>query len=54
MENDLEQNLKLNLEKAKVESKLEIAKAMLSKGFDEHTIFETTGCTKQEIKKYFP
>jgi predicted transposase/invertase (TIGR01784 family) len=36
------------------EGKIEIAKTMIEKGFDEKSIFEITGLTTQEIKKYFP
>jgi predicted transposase/invertase (TIGR01784 family) len=42
------------VEKGKIEGKLEIAKNLISKGFDEKSIFEITGLTIQEIKKYFP
>jgi predicted transposase/invertase (TIGR01784 family) len=37
----------------KLEGKIEIAQNLIAKGFDENTIFELTGFTKQEIKKYF-
>ena len=34
--------------------KLEIAKTMINKGFDEQSILEITGFTIGEFKKYFP
>jgi len=37
----------------KIEGKLEIAKNMISKGFDEKSILEITGLPVQEVKKYF-
>ena len=40
--------------KGKAEGKLEIAKAMVAKGFDEKSILEITGLTIKEVKKYFP
>ena len=38
----------------KIEGKLEIAKNLISKGFDEKSILEITGLTIAEVKKYFP
>ena len=40
------------LEEGKIAGKLEIAKNLIAKGFDEKLIFELTGLTVQEIKKY--
>jgi predicted transposase/invertase (TIGR01784 family) len=40
--------------KGKAEGKLEIAKNLITKGFDEKSIFEITGLTIQEVKKHFP
>ena len=37
----------------KIEGKLEIAKNLISKGFDDKTIFELTGVTVEEVKKHF-
>lgn len=42
------------VEKGKIEGKLEIAKNLISKGFDEKSILEITGLTIAEVKKYFP
>jgi predicted transposase/invertase (TIGR01784 family) len=42
------------MEKGKVEGKLEIARNLIAKGFDEKTILELTGLTAKEVKKYFP
>ncbi len=40
-------------EKSQIKDKLEIAKNLIAKGFDEKTILELTGLSVQEIKKYF-
>jgi predicted transposase/invertase (TIGR01784 family) len=37
----------------KLESRLEIAKNLIAKGFDEKSIFEITGLNAKEIKQYF-
>jgi predicted transposase/invertase (TIGR01784 family) len=42
------------VEKGKIEGKLEIAKNLIFKGFDEKSILEITGLTIAEVKKYFP
>jgi predicted transposase/invertase (TIGR01784 family) len=44
----------IGIEKGKIEGKLEIAKNLISKGFDEKSILEITGLTIGEVKKYFP
>jgi len=40
--------------KGKLEGRLEIAKNMIAKGFDEKSILEITGFAMEEVKKYFP
>ena len=40
--------------KGKLEGKLEIAKNLIAKGFDDKAVLELTGLTVQEVKKYFP
>jgi len=42
------------LAKGEMKSKLEIAKNLIAKGFDEKSILEITGLNSSEIKKYFP
>ncbi len=37
----------------RVETKVEVAKNMIVRGFDEKSIFEITGLTAEEVKKYF-
>ena len=51
---ELEDSFEKGMEKGELKGKLEIAKNLLAKGFDEKTILELTGLTIQEIKKYFP
>ena len=42
------------LAEGEIKGKLEIAKNLIAKGFDDKTILELTGFTAEEIKKYFP
>jgi len=41
------------LEEGIQKGKLEIARNLIAKGYDDATIFDLTGLTAQEIKKYF-
>jgi len=41
------------LEEGMQKGKLEIARNLIAKGYDDATIFDLTGLTAQEIKKYF-
>ena len=53
-ENTLEKARSDGKEEGKIEGKIEVAKHLIAKGFDDKMIFETTGLTVQEVKKYFP
>ncbi len=50
----MEKGKVLGIEEGVIKGKLEIAKNLIAKGFDEKTILELTGLTVQEVKKYFP
>lgn len=51
--NTLKKTASIAKAEGKAEGKIEIAKTMIAKGFDEQAILEITGLTVQEIKKYF-
>jgi predicted transposase/invertase (TIGR01784 family) len=48
------EGLAAGLAEGEVKGKLEIAKNLIAKGFDDKTILELTGLTVEEVKKYFP
>ena len=53
MQENIENEKIKELAKGAAKGKLEIAKNLIAKGFDEKTILELTGLSVQEIKKYF-
>jgi predicted transposase/invertase (TIGR01784 family) len=54
LEEGMEKGIEKGKTEGKLEGKLEIAKNLITKGFDEKIILELTGLTVQEVKKYFP
>ena len=54
LEDSFDKGMEKGMEKGKIVGKLEIAKNLIAKGFDEKTILELTGLTIQEVKKHLP
>ena len=54
MEKGIEKGKAEGLAEGEIKGKLEIAKNLIAKGFDDKTILELTGFTAEEIRKYFP
>ncbi|MBX7243829.1 MAG: hypothetical protein K1X92_18960, partial [Bacteroidia bacterium] len=48
---DAEEMIRESINKGRKESQLEIAKSMKEKGFDNQTIQELTGLSKQELEE---
>ena len=54
LEDSFDKGMEKGMETGKIVGKLEIAKNLIAKGFDEKTILELTGLTIQEVKKHLP